>query len=327
MIGKRFRRTFRPGSWVEVKNPEEIAQTLDAAGTLDGLPFMPEMLPYCGRRFQVLRPAAKACVEYPGTYQIRQLRGNDVLLLKELRCSGLDHDGCGRGCMLFWKAAWLRPANGPERSSEPVRVCGDLISKIRTKTSADRYFCQSTEMARATLPLPRSRILVQCLSDLISGSRGFLEMVRLTVMPLWRKATSWAPRRRLAGTASRTPSASLGLQPGEWVQIKPADEIAQTLDTRGRNRGLLCDYGMCQYSGGAYRVRNRLDRMILEPTGEMKQVHNTVILDGLNCLCWNVFGGCPRNDFMYWREIWLNRVEPGNSAVELQNASTQIPAR
>ena len=67
--------------------------------------------------------------------------------------------------------------------------------------------------------------------------------------------------------------------------------------------------------------------MILEPTGEMKQVHNTVILDGLNCLCWNVFGGCPRNDFMYWREIWLNRVEPGNSSVELQNASTQISAR
>jgi hypothetical protein len=31
--------TFRAGDWVEVKPPLEIAQTLDAEGMLDGLPF------------------------------------------------------------------------------------------------------------------------------------------------------------------------------------------------------------------------------------------------------------------------------------------------
>jgi len=37
-------------------------------------------------------------------------------------------------------------------------------------------------------------------------------------------------------------------------------------------------------------------------------VESTVILDGLNCLCWqNHVGGCPREDFMWWREIWLER--------------------
>jgi len=89
--------------------------------------------------------------------------------------------------------------------------------------------------------------------------------------------------------------------------IKPESEIAQTLDARGRNRGLVCDFGMSQYSGRKYKVQARLDRMISESTGEMRRVEGTVILEGLNCLCWNVLGGCPRQDFMYWREVWLER--------------------
>ena len=41
---------LRPGDLIEVRAPEEILQTLDAEGTLDQLPFMPEMLGFCGRR-------------------------------------------------------------------------------------------------------------------------------------------------------------------------------------------------------------------------------------------------------------------------------------
>ena len=64
---------------------------------------------------------------------------------------------------------------------------------------------------------------------------------------------------------------------------------------------------MCQFSGNTYRVQDRLDRMISEATGEMRKVEGTVILEGLNCLCWDALGGCPRGDFMYWREVWLER--------------------
>lgn len=44
---------LRAGDWVAVKGPSEIAETLDADGALDGLPFMPEMIQYCGRRYRV----------------------------------------------------------------------------------------------------------------------------------------------------------------------------------------------------------------------------------------------------------------------------------
>jgi len=107
----------------------------------------------------------------------------------------------------------------------------------------------------------------------------------------------------------------LNLQPGEWVEIKSAPEIAQTLDDRGRNRGLICDFGMCDLGGRPYRVRNRLDRMISESTGAMRRVESTVILEGLNCLCPRVLGGCPRQDFMYWREVWLKRAGASTTPV------------
>ena len=42
---------FRPGSAVQVRSPSEIFETLDESGALDGLPFMPEMLPFAARYF------------------------------------------------------------------------------------------------------------------------------------------------------------------------------------------------------------------------------------------------------------------------------------
>ena len=303
---------LKTGDWVEVRNPVEIFKTLDQEGTCDGLPFMPEMLPYCGRRFRVLRRAEKTCIQFPdGGYKIREFHGADVFLLGDLRCSGSSHDGCQRACLLFWKAQWLRRADG-EQAEVVKRDSGyeALGAKLRTFVGPGRYFCQSTELAKTTQPLTRSRILLKCFYEVRSGSRGMLEMIGLILAPFWRKATAKIPRRRLAGELKRTPVGELHLEAGELVEIKSAGEIAQTLDACGRNRGLSCDYGMCQYSGGRYRVRNRLDRMISEATGEMRQVEGTVILENLHCLCWNVLGGCPRQDFMYWREVWLRRVEP-----------------
>jgi hypothetical protein len=34
--------------------------------------------------------------------------------------------------------------------------------------------------------------------------------------------------------------------------------------------------------------------------------HNTL---GEECLCYGEIGDCPRGEIMYWREIWLDRVD------------------
>ena len=58
---KKTSKKLRPGDFVEVKAPAEILQTLDAEGTLDQLPFMPEMVEFCGRKFQVSKRVVKTC--------------------------------------------------------------------------------------------------------------------------------------------------------------------------------------------------------------------------------------------------------------------------
>ena len=46
---------------MEVRSADEILGTLDEHGRLDGLPFMPEMLEFCGRRVRVQSRAHKTC--------------------------------------------------------------------------------------------------------------------------------------------------------------------------------------------------------------------------------------------------------------------------
>jgi hypothetical protein len=319
---------LRSGEWVEVKTPAEISQTLDADGTLDGLPFMPEMEGYCGRRFRVLRRAEKTCIEFPGGgYKIREFRGNDVFLLEGLRCSGANHDGCQRLCMLFWKSAWLRRVESDQPTTATNGFGGrTLHSKMKTMSTSTRYFCQSTELATATRPEPltKTQILQKCYRDVRFGGVKVAEIIGVIAMPLYRKIRDRLfGRARLLGNLARTPVGSLGLQPGELVEIKSLNQIQETLDRRGRNRGLVCDIELKKFCGRQYRVRSRLDRMISEATGQMRNVEGTVILDGNTCMCARALGGCPRLDFCYWREVWLKRLGPA----QLDNADEIQPAR
>jgi hypothetical protein len=303
---------LRAGDWIQVKSPQEIAQTLDAEGALDGLPFMPEMLEFCGRRFRVARLAEKTCVEYPGVlYKIREFRRNNVVILDAPRCSGADHGGCQRSCVLFWKTPWLRKTR-QEQPAVAVQPSGlaTLRSNLKVLVAPGRYYCQSTQLDESTQSMTRGRVLLKCLYDIRSGSRGFFEMIRMVVVPIWRYVTEKSKPPLPVGELKRTPVGDLNLQPGEWVTIKSEAEIVRTLDSLARTRGLSCDRGMRTYCGGTYRVSHRLDRMISEATGELRPVQSTVVLEGLHCLCWwNHVGGCPREDFMYWREVWLDRAE------------------
>ena len=54
-------RHLRVGDFVEVRSLKEILATLDSAGTLEGMPFMREMVRYCGKRFRVAKRAHKTC--------------------------------------------------------------------------------------------------------------------------------------------------------------------------------------------------------------------------------------------------------------------------
>ena len=96
--------------WVEVRSKQEILETLDKNGRLDGMPFMPQMFEYCGKRFRVHKSAHKAC----DPVYTMAARGVDNAVHLNLRCNGEAYGGCQAGCRLFWKDAWLKPVSADE---------------------------------------------------------------------------------------------------------------------------------------------------------------------------------------------------------------------
>jgi len=101
------------------------------------------------------------------------------------------------------------------------------------------------------------------------------------------------------------------LQPGDWVQVKTKEEIIANLAPDGKDRGLSFDREMLPSCGKIYRVRQRINRIIDERTGQMIEFKNDcVTLDGMVCSgdrsVKRYF--CPRGIYPFWRENWLRQV-------------------
>ncbi len=305
-------RTIRVGDHVRVLQPAMILATLDRHGTLEGLPFMPEMLPYCGQLFTVSYRVERTCVacalgNSDAETQIRGFRNGDVVFLDRLRCSGASHDGCGRACMLFWKTRWLENASrGFDNYRPGADDVGLLRSRLTTVSSDHRYFCQSTELAKATGQISILGRVLKLFREVCVGRRSIQAATGSVLLPILRRLTL-KPRRH--ASRKRTPQEALSLAAGDEVEVKPFAEILKTLDARGANKGLQFVGDMRRMCGTRLRVRSRLDRMILEDSGRIVETKNTVILDGAACSYSRRFAGCPRLEFHYWREIWLKRVE------------------
>lgn len=300
---------LRVGDFVEVKSPDEILQTLDADGTLDHLPFMPEMLAFCGKRFQVSKRVLKTCYySEKNSAGFRKFKTDDVVLLDGLRCSGAEHDGCQKACTIFWREAWLRRASDTTVSlkfdstgSERLRGC------LKTSTGPKTYFCQASELLKATGPISQRERLNGCWTEVQVGNYSILEAAKRVGRWLF-----WRTRRKCFGEYGHgknksTPVESLNLQSGEWIEVKRMENINQTLDESGYNRGLLFFPEMHSLCGKQQQVERRVEKIIVDGTGEMRQLRNTVYLENSHCGCVYALGGCPRGEFSYWREIWLRR--------------------
>src|SRR2546428_11659654 len=146
-----------PGDVVEVKQPGEILETLDSDGALDHLPFMPEMIEFCGKRFRVSRRVLKTCMSGSGASTMRSFKTSDVVTLDGLRCSGASHDGCQKECMIFWREAWLRKVDDTGHPSMVNSEAGKKLREgLKTVSSQTKYFCQASELLEYTNPLSRS---------------------------------------------------------------------------------------------------------------------------------------------------------------------------
>lgn len=300
-------RSYRVGQTVWVLDLKDILETLDSDGKLDGLPFMAEMIPYCGRSFRISTLPNRTCVEQAGIWEF-----DNIVFLDGLRCDGVAHDGCQRGCLLYWRGAWLSdrpPAGSTHDSTDAV---ASVNAKLKTM-KGERYFCQSTELAGAATARHEekrsfSKRFGDDLDDLQRGNITLMQFSQHILGSISNKSKHLVGidvDQSVHGSLQQTRTASLNLQPGDWIEIKSRKDIEETLDVSGKNKGLLFTPAMVQYCGKRYRVANRLQRMILEDSGKMIQLKDTVVLDGVTCQAW----GCQRSNLLFWREIWLKRVE------------------
>jgi hypothetical protein len=64
---------------------------------------------------------------------------------------------------------------------------------------------------------------------------------------------------------------------------------------------------MTRYLGSVHRVAEVVERIIDERKGKMVHLDRTVVLDRVFCqgLCNKA---CPRQNPLFWREAWLERV-------------------
>jgi hypothetical protein len=324
---------LRPGDLVEIRTPGEIFKTLDGDGTLDRLPFMREMVEYCGQRFRVLRRVVKVCASGMKSGSVlRGFRTDDVVLLEGLRCSGENHDGCQKACTVFWREAWLRKVENGDLPSrvDPAEV-EQLRLYLRTSVAPNAYFCQASELLRATKSLSRWERYSKWFSDIRAGNCGPAEMARrMGVFLVWKLyRLLLGPYAR--GNTTSTPTVSLNLQPGEWVEVKSMENIAETLDDKASNRGLWFSPNMRLLCGQKRRVARRIDKLIVDGSGEMRTLKNTVFLEGSHCGCAHIaFGGCSRCEFVYWREIWLRRINdplPAGNEMRKIIAQSQVPVQ
>jgi len=298
------RKEFRPGDLIEVRSWKEIAATLDQNGTLENLPFMPEMLSYCGKEFRVSRQAFKTCVD---DREMRQL--SRTVLLGDVRCDGKSHGGCGKACLIFWKEAWLKPAGAPPAANgraKPKFTMGDLK---RVAVQEGKFFCQSSEIVNASTPLPWWGPK-QYLWDLSRNRMPFAQWLKSVMIAVYNKVAhvgrfhGWG---HVAGPGAQNGHQPLSLQTGELVKVKSLAEIRQTLDPEGKHKQLLFAPAMAEFCGQVLRVRNRVDKIVLEGTPKQRELKDTVVLEGATCdgICHRM---CPRQSLLFWRECWLERV-------------------
>jgi hypothetical protein len=340
---------LKAGDWVRVRSGDEILRTLDDKGRFENVPFMPEMVQYCGRRFRVGKRADKTCDPAHTPWTLRRM--TNTVHLEMLRCDGSGHDGCEAGCLLFWKEAWLERVDSDLLTLEDQKdtyghqngfgssLSAKLLAASRATDPGGEtlYTCQATELRNFSSFMkwwdPRQYWWDFQSGNLCSGEaeasrRGRLLDRALSILSIIRAAivyVSWIRYGNrypaISGQLKKTPVANLNLKPGELVMVRSKAEIEATLDADNRNRGLLFDTEMVPYCGGIFRVLRRVHHIVDERTGKMLHMkYPCIVLEGVYCKS-DYHNLCPRAIYSYWRENWLVRVDSQPDAQALEQAT------
>lgn len=298
-----------PGDAVRIRPLSEILATLDEQGSLDGMPFQPEMVRFCGSEARIFRCLDKI-YDYGRTKRMRRLDG--CVLLSRLRCDGSAHAGCEAACYLIWKTEWLQhSADDNAQPSRNLDATGIPQVVAMGTRHGEALRCQFTELHGCSTGFGRLS-LRKDLIPLLSGNypvRAWAIAVLtrcFNAVQGWRGGIRFPPMPTLGDHLSPE---STRLSAGERVVVLPPEQIARTLNHKGKNRGLWFDLDMLKHCGREYRVQASVRTIIDDATGQMRSMKTPCITledvdysgEGLN------FNA--QHDPTFWRESWLRRAD------------------
>ena len=296
-------RSLRPGDLVRVRSRTEIEATLDDAGTLEALPFMPEMQASCGRVFRVHRRVDKIN-DMRNKTGLRRIRG--VVTLTGLRCSGAHHGGCQAQCQILWKDAWLERV--AETFVERRRAVHDAAEGTGDPGDRERrYVCQMTRLWEASEPMSRFDIR-QDLRPLWLGNvgpRAYLVAMltrAFNAVQHWRGAVDFPAMPSLGDAKVDARAQPVG--EGQKVVVRSREDISRTLRA-SRTKGLWYDRDMVRYCGRRGVVHRRVQRLIHEGTGQMIVLKTPCTMIEDVVATGEFLRLCPQHEYILWRDAWL----------------------
>ena len=300
--------------------------TLDERGELENLPFMPEMLKFCGQRLTVHKVAHKLCDTITGS-GIHKME--NAVHLTGSRCDGMAHGGCQTACSLYWKEAWLKrvepgAAEFGDRRPHRSAVTGNQHTQGARagRRAALLVPGHRTVAGRADLPAglatsaSTSRMSRPAMSAPYASLKAFLVVFfnrlqgvskRLLPRRLWfRDGLPWGFVKGRLSVRHRLSISTCS--PARWSASSPRSRSMQPLTRSRLNRGMGFEEEMARYCGRTARVQARVTKCLDEKTGRMLTMKNPcIVLEDV--VCDGVYNGsCPRQFIPFWREIWLERV-------------------
>ncbi len=323
---------LKPGELVRVRSAQEIFATLDERGTLDGLPFMPEMLKYCGR-----------------TLPVDAARGRD-LRRRRARASHARHRAPAQH-PLRRVLPWRLPGRVPhvlEGGLAGARPRTPARPRRGSWTSSEQAFVDETlapatrvprEGERRSRPVSLPGDRHQAGFEATAPARGrpiqagpaqldASEALRRPVHPGDQRVAGIQPQAPAevdcgspGRSGSRSCSASsrraqtpkgepLNLQPGDLVRVKSKREIVATLDKantqprpelRSRDGEVLRPHRPRPHAespGSSKRRTGRWSRS--SPTASSSRASSAPATSTSSARAASTH---------YWREIWLERID------------------
>lgn len=91
--------------------------------------------------------------------------------------------------------------------------------------------------------------------------------------------------------------------PGDLVEVRPLNEILQTLDDKGALENLPFMPEMTAFAGRQFRVSRRAFKTCVDDA-DMRKLDDTVFLENVRC-DGQKHGGCDKECLIFWKEAWL----------------------